>query len=65
LTAERVLHIAMFILILIGLAGMSTWAIITNTGNILLRIAGIALSWGIILLLLFVVFQKLDWDWWN
>ena len=65
LTTERALYVAMFALILIGLAGVSTWAIITYTTNILLRIAGIALSWGVILVVLFVAFQKLGWEWWS
>jgi hypothetical protein len=31
---------------------------------LILEIAGIALSWGIILLVLYVSFTKLEWDWW-
>jgi hypothetical protein len=31
----------------------------------MLQIAGIALSWGVILLVLYAGFIKLEWQWWN
>jgi hypothetical protein len=34
-------------------------------GTLILEIAGIALSWGTILLILYVGFTKLRWDWWT
>jgi hypothetical protein len=37
----------------------------TYVPNDLLKIAGIALSWGVILLILYVGFKKLNWDWWS
>jgi len=56
----------MFLLILVGLCGTSAWASYTYlTGNLILEIASIALSWGVILLVLYLGFRKLKWDWWS
>jgi hypothetical protein len=65
LAAERVIHIAIFILVLVGLGGIGGWIIYASTTNDLLRIAGIALSWGIILLALYAIFSALKWKWWE
>ncbi len=66
MTAERAIHAAVFVLLLAGLCSISAWgsfAYINN--NWILRIASITLSWGIILLVLYVSFKKLGWQWWN
>jgi hypothetical protein len=55
----------MFTLILVGLCGISAWASYTYVKYILLEAAGIALSWGVILLILYLSFKKLDWIWWH
>jgi hypothetical protein len=66
LTAERAIHLAMFILLLVGLCGISAWAIyIYLNDTAILELAGIALSWGIILSILYLAFRKMDWDWWS
>jgi hypothetical protein len=65
LTAERAIHIAVFALLFIGSCSVSAWASYTFIGNDVLKIGGIALSWGIILLILYVSFKKLDWNWWS
>jgi hypothetical protein len=65
LTVERVIHLVMFSFILVGLCGVSAWAAYTYAPNDLLKIAGIALSWGVILLILYLGFKKLNWDWWS
>ncbi|NWF87655.1 hypothetical protein HXY32_07620 [Candidatus Bathyarchaeota archaeon] len=66
MTAERAIHVAMFILILVGLCGISAWASHTYLNdNLILEVAGIALSWGVILLILYLSFKKLDWSWWS
>jgi len=66
MTVERAIHVAMFVLLLVGLCGISAWASYTYLSEILiLEIAGLALGWGIILLFLYLVFKKLDWDWWS
>jgi hypothetical protein len=55
-----------FVLLLVGFWSVSAWASLTYlNGNIILEIAGVTLSWGIILLILYVIFKKLDWNWWN
>ena len=65
MTTERAIHFAMFTLILVGLCGISAWASYTYVPNDLLKIAGIALSWGVALLILYLGFKKLNWDWWS
>jgi hypothetical protein len=66
LTVERAIHFVMFSLILMGLCGVSAWASYTYLKeNLILEIAGIALSWGVILLILYLGFKYLDWDWWS
>ena len=66
MTMERAIHFVMFSLILMGLCGVSAWASYTYLNeNLILEIAGIALSWGVILLILYLGFKYLDWDWWS
>ncbi|HTY74276.1 MAG TPA: hypothetical protein VMD05_01765 [Candidatus Nanoarchaeia archaeon] len=65
MNAERGIHIGVFFLLLIGLCTLSGWASYRYIGDLALKIAGIALSWGIILLALYVAFKKLKWNWWN
>jgi hypothetical protein len=59
------IHAGIFFLLLIGLAVLSAYAIYTYVGNVILAFAGIALAWGIILLVLYVTFRRLDWKWWS
>ena len=66
MTVERAIHFAMFVLILVGLCSMSAWGSYAYlSDNLILEVAGIALSWGVILLVLYLGFKKLDWDWWS
>ena len=66
MTAERAIQFAMFVLILVGLCGLSAWASYTHLGgNVILEAAAIALSWGVILLILYIGFKRLDWEWWR
>jgi len=65
LAGERAIHIVIFFLLLIGLCGIIGWAIYAAVPGNLISIPGIALSWGIILLLLYVAFAKLGWKWWE
>jgi len=65
LTAERAIHIAVFALLLVGSWSVSAWASYTFIENAVLKIGGIALSWGIILLILYVIFKKSGWNWWS
>jgi hypothetical protein len=69
MTAERAIYFAMFILLLVGLCGISAWAsynyIYLEEKNAILAVASIALSWGVILSILYLGFRQLDWDWWS
>jgi hypothetical protein len=56
---------AVFALLLIGFWSISAWTSYTYIDNEVLKIAGITLSWGIILLILYVSFKKLGWNWWS
>ena len=64
LNAERAIHAAIFILLLVGLCALAGWANNNYVDDIVLKIAGLALSWGIILLALYLSFKKLNWRWW-
>jgi hypothetical protein len=65
LDVERAIHFVTFSLVLVGLCGLSAWTSYAYVTNDLLKIASIALSWGIILIILYLGFKKLDWDWWS
>jgi hypothetical protein len=66
LTAERAIHMVVFALLLAGFWSVSAWASLTYlSGNWILEIAGVTLGWGIILLILYVSFKKLGWNWWS
>ncbi len=62
---ERVIHLTMFILILVGLCSLSAWISHAYLTELILQVAAIALSWGITLLVLYVGFKALGWDWWT
>jgi hypothetical protein len=66
LTAEKAIHFAIFVFLLIGLSSLSAWVSYTYLQNtLILEIAGMALSWGTILLVLYVSFSRAHWDWWS
>jgi len=65
LPGEKAIHIAMFILLIIGICATIGWASYTYLDTLVLQIAGIALGWGVTLLVLYVVFKQLNWDWWS
>ena len=66
MTAERVIHAAIFILLLIGLTTLSAWISYTYLQhNLVFVFASIALSWGVILLAMYLIFKKLGWKWWD
>jgi uncharacterized membrane protein len=66
LGSERVIHAAAFVLLLVGLCTISAWVInYIFISNLVLEIAGITLGWGIILLMLYAIFKKLNWRWWS
>ena len=66
MTAERAIHASIFILLLVGLTVLSAWASYTYLqDNLILVIGSIPLSWGIILLAMYLSFKKLGWKWWS
>ncbi len=66
LTAEKAIHFAIFVFMLIGLSSLSAWVSYTYLHDtLILEIAGMALSWGTILLVLYVSFSRAHWDWWG
>jgi hypothetical protein len=65
LNTERGIHAGAFILLLIGLCALTGWASFSYIHEVVLQIAGIALSWGIILLALYLAFKKFEWRWWG
>jgi hypothetical protein len=62
---ERFIHAAVFALLIVGLYIVSGWLCYQYIGELVLKIAGITLSWAIILLALYLAFKKLDWGWWS
>jgi hypothetical protein len=62
---ERAIHVATFILLLVGLGSLTAWASYAYLTELMLQVAAIALGWGVILLVLYVGFKALDWSWWS
>jgi hypothetical protein len=62
---EKAIQIATFVLILIGLCSLSAWISYAYLEDLILQIAAVALSWGATLLVLYVGFRALHWDWWS
>lgn len=62
---ERAIHVAIFIFLLIGLCSLSAWISYAYLEELVLQIAAIALSWGVTLLVLYVGFKALNWEWWT
>jgi hypothetical protein len=68
LGAERAIHASIFVLLLVGLTVLSAWASYTYLYpryNLIPVIASVPLSWGIILLIMYLSFKKLGWNWWS
>jgi hypothetical protein len=65
MAGEKAIQIGTFILLLIGLCSLSAWISSEYLKHLVLQIAAIALSWGLTLLVLYVGFRALHWDWWS
>jgi hypothetical protein len=64
--SERAIHAGIFVLLLVGLTILTSWASYTYLqSNLLLVIGSISLGWGIILLVMYLSFKRLGWDWWS
>ena len=64
-TAERVIHALIFILLLSGLWVIGAWVTYNYLGDLILKVASILLVWGITLLIMYVSFKKIGWNWWD
>ena len=65
MTAERGIQAAVFALVIVGFYALTGWALYNFVEDLILKVGGIALCWGIILLALYVAFKKLNWTWWS
>ncbi len=63
--SERALHLAMFFLIFAGVSILTGWASFSYIEDWVLKIGAAALIWGLTLLVLYLVFNKLEWRWWT
>lgn len=62
---ERVIHASVFTLLMVGLFTVTGWISYQYISDWVLKVAGITISWAVILLVLYIVFKKLDWGWWR
>jgi hypothetical protein len=68
LAAQKILYFIIFFLFLVGACGLSAYVFARSIeGDITnpLFYAATAITWGIILLVLYLVFEKQDWEWWT
>jgi len=67
MTAERIIHASIFVLLLVGLTVLTAYLSYTylQNYNIILVVGSIPLAWGIILLVMYLGFKKADWKWWS
>jgi hypothetical protein len=64
-TAERAIHVLVFVLLVFGLCVISAWASYNYLTDPILMVASIPLGWGLIVLIVYVSFKKLGWHWWE
>lgn len=62
---EKAIHIAIFFFLLIGLCSLAAWISYAYLNQLILQVAAIALSWGVTILVLYVGFKTLHWEWWT
>ncbi|MEM2916823.1 MAG: hypothetical protein QXN63_00500 [Candidatus Bathyarchaeia archaeon] len=62
---EKAIHFTMFILILLGLWGVTAWILFTVLNSLAPQIVLTLLSWGIILAILYLLFKNRNWEWWS
>jgi len=65
LEIEKAIHFTMFILILLGLWGITAWILFTVLNSLAPQIVLTLLSWGIILAILYLLFKNRNWEWWS
>jgi len=67
LAARKVIYFIIFFLFLIGACGLTAYAFSEGLGGITnpLFYAATSIAWGVILLILYLVFERQDWEWWS
>ncbi|MBX5327568.1 MAG: hypothetical protein ACQXXH_02880 [Candidatus Bathyarchaeia archaeon] len=68
MAAQKVIYFIIFFLFLVGACGLSAYAFSVAIDNELsnpLFYASTAITWGVILLILYLVFERQDWEWWS
>ena len=67
MVAKKVIYFIIFFLFLFGACGLSAYALYApiEGKNPLFYAAATAITWGIILLILYMVFERQDWEWWS
>ena len=64
MTIKSAIYFFVFVFILVGVYGITAWIALT-TIETPLSYAVIAFLWGITLAILYLAFDKADWDWWE
>lgn len=67
MAAQKIIYFIIFFLFLVGACGLSAYAFAAAIENPLanpLFYAATAITWGVILLVLYLVFERQDWEWW-
>jgi hypothetical protein len=64
LTVKTAIYFFVFVFILLGVFGISAWVTFHNIESPL-SYAVIAFLWGITLAILYLAFEKADWEWWG
>jgi uncharacterized membrane protein YdcZ (DUF606 family) len=68
LATEKIIYLVIFFLFLIGACGLTAYAFSAAIKDPLTSpvfYAGTAIVWGVILLILYLVFDRQDWEWWS
>jgi hypothetical protein len=66
LAAQKVIYFIIFFLFLVGACGISAYAFSVSLGiTNPLFYAATSITWGVTLLILYLVFERQDWEWWS
>lgn len=68
MAAKKVLYFIIFFLFLVGVCGLTAYAFAVAIKDPLtnpLFYAATAIAWGVVLLILYLVFERQDWEWWS
>jgi hypothetical protein len=67
LAAKKAIFFIVFFLFLLGACGLAAYAfsLAFNPFKSLVFYLGTAIAWGVILLVLYLIFERLEWEWWT